>query len=355
MRNLSSIKQVAVIAGALLLLGAGCGAAKQVAPDGGVFKSFDGGETWRQSNAIPTAAGVRSFSTANVLTLVPDPTHTGTLYAGTATDGLLVSYTGGAEWRHLGDAGSVRALAIDPTAPCTLYGSVGNRVIKSNDCGRVWSSTFDVAKPTQEVRALALAPDNHKRLYIGLSDGVFFVSNDAGATGSVVYRFNALIRKIVPDPKNGGRIYVVTEGKGLWRSNDAGTTWNDLREPLRTFAGNQTGWDLVIDSTDNERLVYASPYGLLRSENGGDSWTSIPLITTPGEARIYAVAINPQAPQELYYSAVVGGKSLLYKTVDGGANWRTKKLPTMRIPTSIYIRSEKPQEVFIGTYLQQQK
>ncbi len=353
MRNLSSIKHVAMIAGALVLLGAGCGTAKQVAPDGGVFKSFDGGETWRQSNAVPTIAGVRSFSTANVLTLVADPTHAGTLYAGTATDGLFVSYTGGSDWRRLGDAESVRTIAIDPTAPCTLFASVGNRVIKSNDCGRVWSSAFDVAKPTQEVRALALAPDNHKRLYIGLNDGVFLVSNDAGVSGSVVYRFNALIRKIVPDAKNPARVYVVTEGKGLWRSNDGGNTWDDLREPLRTFAGNQTGWDLGIDPKNSQRLMYASPYGLLRSENGGDSWTPIPLITAPGEARIYAVAINPEASQEIFYSAVVGGKSLLYKTVDGGANWRTKKLPTMRIPTTIHLRSDKPLEVFIGTYLQQ--
>ena len=353
MRNFSNVKHTVMIAGALLLLGAGCGTAKQMAPDGGVFKSGDGGETWRQSNAVPTTAGVRSFSTANVLSLVPDPTHAGTLYAGTADDGLFVSYTGGADWRRLGDAASVRALAVDPTAPCTLYASVGNRVTKSNDCGRVWFSAFDVAKPTQEVRALALAPDNHNRLYIGLSDGVFLVSNDAGATGSVAYRFNALIRKIVTDAKNPARMYVVTEGKGLWRSNDAGNTWSDLREPLRTFAGNQTGWELAIDPEQNQKLIYASPYGLLRSENGGDSWTPIPLITAPGEARIYAVAINPEAPQEMYYSAVVAGKSLLYKTVDGGANWRTKKLLTVRIPTTIHIHSEQPEEVFIGTYLQQ--
>ncbi|MBI4098862.1 MAG: hypothetical protein HY437_02445 [Candidatus Magasanikbacteria bacterium] len=353
MRNFSDIKRAAVIAGALLLLGAGCGTAKQVAPDGGVFKSGDGGETWRQINAVPTAAGVRSFSTANVLSLVADPTHTGTLYAGTATDGLFVSYTGGADWRRLGDAASVRTLVVDPTAPCTLYASVGNRVMKSIDCGRTWSPGFDVAKPTQEVRALALAPDNPRRLYIGLSDGVFLVSNDAGESGAVVYRFNALIRKIVPDAKNPARMYVVTEGKGLWRSNDAGNTWSDLREPLRTFAGTQTGWDLATDPTQNQRMIYASPYGLLRSDNSGDSWTSIPLITAPGEARIYAVAINPQSPSELYYSAVVGGKSLLYKTVDWGGSWRTKKLPTTRIPTSIHIRPDQPQEVFIGTYLQQ--
>lgn len=342
---------------ALVLVGAGCGT-KQSAPDGGVFKTVDGGETWRQQSAVPTLSGVRSFVTANVLTLASDPHHAETVYAGTASDGLLVTTNAGGEWRRVGgqELTSVRAVAVDPVEPCTWYASALTRVFKTRDCGRVWKSVYDTTKPDQEVRAIAIAPDNHNRVYFMVNDrqaGTLVVSVDGGVTGAVAFRFNVIVRKILIDPKRSSRLYALTENRGLWRSDDAGAHWQELKQELQSFAGARKGWDLVIDAKDNESLLYASTHGLLRSADGGVTWTSIPLLTAPGEARIYAVAVNPQNAAEIYYSAVIGGKSLLYKSVDGGATWKTKKLPTSRIPNAIHIRADKPLEVLVGTYKQQ--
>ena len=350
---------MAAIAGALLVLGAGCvGGQKQAPPDGGVFKTTDGGETWRQSSAVPTLGGVRSFATANVLTLAPDPHHTATVYAGTAGDGLLVPNTNGAEWRRVGgqELASVRAVVVDPVEPCTWYASAFSRVFKTRDCGRVWKPTYDTAKPDQEVRAITVAPNNHNRVYLTINDqeaGVLVVSTDGGATGSVAFRFPVTVRSITVDPKRPSRLYAVTDNRGLWVSEDAGSAWRELKQELQSFAGARRGWELALDPIDSQILWYASSYGLLRSADSGATWAAIPLLTAPGEARIYALAVNPQQTAELYYSAVVGGKSLLYKTTDGGATWKTKKLPSARIPTAIRIQSDKPAEVLVGTYLQQ--
>ena len=345
---------------ALVLVGAGCGTAKkQVVPDGGVFKTVDGGETWRQQSVVPTASGVRSFVTANVLTMASDPHHAETVYAGTTGDGLFVTNNNGIEWRRAGgqELASVRAVAVDPVEPCTWYASAFTRVYKTRDCGRVWKSVYETAKPGQEVRAIAIAPDNHNRVYFVVNDqtaGMLIASGDGGATGSVAYRFGMIVREVAIDAKRPTRLYAVTENRGLWRSDDAGVTWRELRQELQAFAGAKRGWELVIDAKDNESFLYASSHGLLYSTDGGATWTAIPLLTAPGEARIYSVAVNPQNAAELYYSAVVGGKSLLYKSVDGGATWKTKKLPTGRIPNAIHIRADKPAEVLVGTYQKQQ-
>lgn len=357
---MSQYTKLAMIGGALILLGAGCGFSKQAAPDGGVYKSSDGGETWKQASAVPTLSGVRSFATANVLTMSGDPHHAETLYTGTTGDGLLVTNTGGAEWRRVGgqELASIRAVVVDPVEPCTWYASAFTRVFKTRDCGRVWKPVYETAKADQEVRAIAIAPDNHNRVYFVVNDtqrgtGMVVASNDGGVTGAVSFRFETVVRRLVVDPKQPSRLYAVTDSRGLWVSEDAGGTWKELRQEVQSFAGARRGWDLVIDPQDTSTLWYASSYGLLRSTDRGATWTAVSLLTAPGEARIYALAVNPQNSGEVYYSAVVGGKSLLYKSTDGGATWKTKKLPSSRIPNAIHLRADKPMEVFVGTYAQQ--
>jgi len=348
------IKILPVIA-VMILMGAGCdflGGNNQL-PDGGVYKTIDGGTAWVAANPVPTASGIHSLSTTNMLLLSGDPHHAGTVYAGSAGGGLFVSNNGAGEWRKLANLGQtaiVRAVTVDPIEPCMLYVSIGHRIMKSRDCGRIWKPVYDVPKVEQQVRAIAIAPNNRAKIYAGLSDGVLVVSQNAGESWAVANRFESFIRDIAIEPKNPSRMYVVTEKKGMWRSNDGGATWEELRDQLRAFTGSQRGWKLLLDPTRDNTMIYASTFGLLRSSDGGDNWQSIKLITAPGEAKIYAVALNPQNTLEMYYSAVIGGKPLLYKTTDGGVNWKTIKLPTTRVPVSLYLRSDRPNEVLVGMY-----
>lgn len=348
----SKNKWVAVVA-ALVLMGAGCfGTEKQLPPDGGVYKSSDGGALWAQANAVPTASGVASLTQVNVSALVADPHHSGTLYAQIEGDGLVVSNDSAATWRRAGSlpGATLRDVVIDPIEPCTLYASSGATIIKSKDCGRVWNSVYEVPDAKQEVRSLAIAPNNRSLIYGGLNDGVMIVSRNGGGSWQVLQRFKSRIRKIMIDPVNPSRMYAVTEKKGLMLSNDAGATFDQIKEPLEAFTGYKRGWDLHIDAADHNRLLYASTFGVLLSTDGGQVWNPVDLITAPGEARIYDIAVNPKNQNEIYYSAVVGGKALLYKTTDGGVNWKTIKLPTSRVPVSIHIHPDDPAQVFIGMY-----
>ncbi len=347
----------AAVGAALLLVGAGCfSTEKQLPPDGGVYKSSDAGAVWVQANAVPTNTGVASLTQSNVSALVQDPHHSGTLYAQIEGEGLMVSNDSAASWRRTGNIGKVtlRDMAIDPVEPCTLYASSGSRIHKSKDCGRLWSSIYEVPDAKQEVRSLAIAPNNRSLIYAGLNDGVLIVSRNGGGSWQVLQRFKSRVRKLLIDPVNPSRMYAVTEKKGIMKSDDAGATFNQIKEPLQAFTGYKRGWDLHIDPQDHNRLLYASTFGVLLSTDGGEVWNPVDLITAPGEARIYDIAVNAKNQNEIYYSAVVGGKALLYKTVDGGINWKTIKLPTTRVPVSIHIHSDDPLQVFIGMYLARQ-
>ena len=93
-------------------------------------------------------------------------------------------------------------------------------------------------------------------------------------------------------------------------------------------------------------LIYASQYGLLKSDDGGVNWRSINLLTPPGTAVIYGLAINPKNNKEIYY----GIGTALYRTDDGGINWTPRSLPTSRGAFFIGINPENPKQIYLGVH-----
>ncbi|MBW8906735.1 MAG: hypothetical protein JF611_13910 [Betaproteobacteria bacterium] len=106
----------------------------------GVYKSLDGGVTWRRG------------ATGSIAALLIDPRNPDTVYAGTADRGVLKSTDGGATWVALGADltgyldrlalfPNISALAIDPLVPTTLYAGTPGGVFKSVDSGATWMPT----------------------------------------------------------------------------------------------------------------------------------------------------------------------------------------------------------------------
>jgi photosystem II stability/assembly factor-like uncharacterized protein len=85
-------------------------------------------------------------------------------------------------------------------------------------------------------------------------------------------------------------------------------------------------------------------YGLLKTNDGGQTWQAISLITPPASTDIYSVAINPQNNLEIYYATA----STFYKTVDGGQNWITRRLPTGAVATYLYVDPLEPNVIYMG-------
>lgn len=171
--------------------------------------------------------------------------------------------------------GRLSAMAIDPTAPATMYvGGQSGGVWKTVDGGGNWQPVGDSA--TVRVAALALAPDNPSRLYL------------------------------------------VTPHDGLFRSDNAGTSW--LQISTQDLDAVVHGGVLLIHPTNTNDMLVASNGGVFRSTDGGATWLqtlsgggSTGLVRLPANARLVYAAISHKT------DASVAG---VYQSFDGGATWR---------------------------------
>jgi photosystem II stability/assembly factor-like uncharacterized protein len=124
----------------------------------------------------------------------------------------------------------------------------------------------------------------------------------------------------------------VTNGGGLWRTDDAGTTWHNISDGYFTT----TSISAVAMSRSNPDLLYAGTGdislrtniskgdGLYRSDDGGETWTHVGLTETRNISRI---EIHPTNPDLVYVSALGHGfrpneERGVYRTTDGGESWK---------------------------------
>lgn len=137
--------------------------------EAGVSKSTDGGLNWSDDD---TGLGANN----SVLALALDLSMPTTLYAGTK-GGVFKTTDGGGSWRpvNTGVGGPmVYALAIDPTISSTLYAGTGSGVFKSTDGGGTWSVLNTGLPANSSVTALAIDPTAPSTLYAGTDGGGVF-------------------------------------------------------------------------------------------------------------------------------------------------------------------------------------
>ncbi|HET7010979.1 MAG TPA: hypothetical protein VFI11_09410, partial [Anaerolineales bacterium] len=108
---------------------------------GGVFRTTDGGRTWRADNVGMRDAVVTVDRDWSVTALAIDPRTPATVYAAAEGHGLFKSTDGGSAWGTSGLESQVTALAIAPSATNILYaGTSRNGVYRSTDGGQTWRS-----------------------------------------------------------------------------------------------------------------------------------------------------------------------------------------------------------------------
>ncbi|MBI3400382.1 MAG: hypothetical protein HY048_03085 [Acidobacteria bacterium] len=246
-----------------------------------------------------------------------------TLAAGLAVVGAQVAPRGTTDpalyadlrWRHIGPLRGGRTVGAAGVAqqPNLFYIGVNNGgVWKTTDFGQTWTPIFD-DQPTQSIGAVAVAPSDPNIIYVGSGEGLqrpdlsvgdgLYKSTDAGRTWQHLGLGDARqIGAVLVDPKDPARLFVAALGhpygandeRGVYRSTDGG----------RTF----------------QRVLY-------KDENTG----AIDLAFDPSNAQtVYAVLwAARQAPWE-YGNAYTGPTSGLFKSTDGGTTWAplTRGLPT---------------------------
>lgn len=336
----------------LVLTGQGCvgfgGKQPAGATDGGVFRTSNAGDSWTQLVALPTAKGVGTLAGANVVALEADPQDAAVFYAGTRENGLVYTVDAGASWQRprldaLRD-GQIGDIEVDPKATCTAYVVKGQRLYKTVDCARSFDQDVFVETRTNvAITDLALDWYNPKVLWLGESNGDVQKSEDGGKTWRRALDNKSTVTSLVVGAGDSRVVVVGTKSGGFYRTGDAGASWTHIETELKKMRGADTVLALAQD-TKGKALVAATEYGLLRSVDAGATWEALQLLTTAGQVQIRALAVGPEKPDTIAYA--VGGT--FYRSVDGGKNWTTHKLPSTREPLRLISDPTSPDAYFLG-------
>ena len=279
---------------------------------GGIFKSTDGGATW---SAV--GGGISSPGDWNVEALVVDPKTPARAYAAVssgASGGVFRTTNGGASWT-LSSFGFATDIAIDPATPKNLW-ATGAAVYKSTDSGATWTPFF--AGTT--FHSVAVDPSAPSTVYAGTIFGTIYKTTNAGTDWTPL---NGLpsdhVDAIAVDPTNSSIVYAGLEDFGVYKTFNGGMDWT----PFGPTVGSQdvSVQDLAIDPTDTG-TVYVGGFvsgpgtsvGVYKSTNGGETWDETPLV-----ALVRSLALDPANPSNLIAAAQDGFG--LWRSPDGGDSW----------------------------------
>lgn len=193
---------------------------------------------------------------------------------------------GGWEWLGPGNIGGrIRSIVIHPSNPNTVYiGAVSGGIWKSDNGGAWWYPLADFLASIN-VASLIMDPTNPSVLYAGTGEQF----SGAGGPG--------------PSPSP-------VPGAGIFKSVDAGATWNQLASTANaqfTFVSR-----IAHHPTSANTLLAATGSGVYRTTDGGTSWTSVlPSVTA------YQVKYHPTSPSRALCATNVD----FFLSTDGGINW----------------------------------
>ncbi|NQT49927.1 hypothetical protein HQ571_04495 [Candidatus Kuenenbacteria bacterium] len=314
---------------------------------GGVFFTDDRFENWSHRSKLMTPSDTPgTIGDVNAYFIRFDPSDSSAIYLGTKANGLYYSYTGGNGWtksKNLPE-GFIRDLVIDSKDKCTSYAAVGSKVYRSEDCTRNWERVFMADKAGVYVSSLGHDWFDSNIVYAGLSDGSLLKSSDYGVSWKLSNKFPNRVVKIIVDPNDSRVLYAGIMNGGLYKTVDKGDKWEDLNKQMKDFSSSKIYFDFVVSKSQKNLVLYANKFGMLKSLDGGTTWSEVKLLTQPSEERIYSLDIDPSSASHVYYST----DKAIYKTLDGGENWVVKKMPTARIAGEIAVHPEKGNNIFVG-------
>lgn len=284
-------------------------------PDGAIYKSVDGAQSW--SRLVP-GIGRRGMVISR---LVVEPGNSQTIYAAawqlmSSGGGLFRSTDGGSSWEEVlfGTAEtSIRSLAIAPSNTQVLYAGTLRGIYKSVDRGQNWRFLPESAYMVHGIESLVVDSQNPSVVLAG-SRRMAYRSEDGGVRWTPVVKGmqeDSDIFDLLVIGNDGSRIFAAA-CTGVYLSEDGGTSWQQSRAGTKKMK--ERTRCLALD-LQNRQLAYAgTTAGLYRSQDGGTSWE----LWSGQHLTINAVAVDPLNSQTVYLAAEDVG---ILKSIDGGKNF----------------------------------
>ncbi|MBI5466283.1 MAG: hypothetical protein HY974_03265 [Candidatus Kerfeldbacteria bacterium] len=344
------VRLVPLLLLALILSGASCGFRVRTAtPNGGVYRTSDGGKTWRQV----VAAGLvkdKPVTIANldIKKLLISPLDDRVVYALAGRDGVYESQDSGENWHKFFSSLAVQDLVLHPQLRDTLYLAAANRILRTSNGGKDWQEVYLESTPDVSITTLVIDTKNAQVLYAGTSNGGLLRSQDGGSSWQQVhfFKFKQKVAQIAVSPQDSKVIYAALPSGSLWRTADSGQNWTEVslvfRDKLKINIGSYRALTFLPAGKDG--LLYATQYGLFRSLDGGTSWEEVKLVTPPNSINITGLVVSPGNGQEISYVA----PAAFYRSRDGGRSWETMSLPANRHPAALVMSPREAKVLYLG-------
>jgi photosystem II stability/assembly factor-like uncharacterized protein len=283
----------------------------------GVYRSTDAGKTWKH---------IGLDSTRHISRIVVHPTNPdivllaaqGTLYGSSTQRGIYKSTDGGLTWKrtlYVDERTGAAELSMDPTNPRILYaamwehgrlpwkvisGGPGSGLYKSTDMGESWTRMTEGLPKTMGKMAIAVSRSNPEKVYALIESDSnedergLYVSTNAGKSWSQVTSEPRLVQRawyyieLSVDPGNENTIYVLSAP--ALRSDDGGKTW----ETVDGVHGDYH--DMWINPHNPHNVILADDGGAVVTFDRGTSWSTQQYAT----AQLYRINVDNQFPYRIY-------------------------------------------------------
>jgi photosystem II stability/assembly factor-like uncharacterized protein len=284
----------------------------------GVYKSTDAGKTWKQMGLE---------ATQHIARIVVDPRDPntllvaaqGALYSKSKERGIYKSTDGGITWKNVlfvNENTGCNELSMDMNNPRIIYASMwehgrrpwqvisggeGSGLYKSVDGGDTWQKLTNGLPTEMGKMSIAVSRSNPEKVYALIESdsekeaGGLFVSNNSGANWSRVTEDHRLIQRawyyieLFIDPNNDQTIYVLSAP--ALRSKDGGKNWESLGGTHGDYH------DLWINPQNSNNMIISNDGGCAVSVNFGKTWSPQNQMPT---AQFYRINVDNQFPYRIY-------------------------------------------------------
>src|ERR1700752_1257254 len=271
----------------------------------------------RDPMSTPTFNGLRmrsigpAFTSGRVIGFAVEPNNPAHYFVASASGGGWKTGNNGNTWTPVFDregSYSIGCITLDPKNPLTVWVgtgennsqrsvSYGNGVYKSDDGGRTWRNVG--LRTSEHIGRIAIDPKDSNVVYVASQGPLWgpggerglFKTTDGGKTWKNILNIseNTGVTDVVIDPNDPNTIYCASYQRrrhmwtlinggpesAIYKSTDAGATWNKLRAGLPTVELGRVG--LAISPVDSN-VIYATVEaadrrgGIFRSSDRGGSW-----------------------------------------------------------------------------------
>ncbi|MEM7312561.1 MAG: glycosyl hydrolase, partial [Planctomycetota bacterium] len=284
----------------------------------GVYKSTDGGQTWKHLGLAATQHIARIVIHPDNPDIVYVAAQ-GALHAPSSERGIYKTIDGGKSWKRVHFVNPLTGcseISMDLSNPDVLYatmwehqrkpwivisGGEGSGVYKSTDAGETWKAIHEGLPEEKGKMAIAVSRSNPNKVYALIESdsqeekGGLFVSGNGGKKWSRVSSDHRLVQRawyyieLFVDPKDEHTVYVLSAP--ALRSIDGGKNWEVLSGTHGDYH------DLWINPDDPRNMVIANDGGAAISFDNAISWSTQSNMPT---AQFYRVTTDNQFPYRIY-------------------------------------------------------